>query len=38
MYMNDFELFFKNLKQLKTLLKTIRMNSKDMEIEFAIEK
>ena len=38
MYMDDIKLFAKNEKELETLIKTVRIYSQDIGMEFAIEK
>ena len=36
--MDDIKLFAKNEKELETLIHTVRIYSRDMEMEFGIEK
>ena len=38
MYMNDIKLFAKNEKELKTLIHPVRIYSRDIGMEFGIEK
>ena len=38
MYRNDIELFAKNEKELETLIHTVRIYSRDIGMEFGIEK
>ena len=38
MYMDDIKLFAKNEKELETLIHTIRIYSRDIGMEFGIEK
>ena len=37
-YMDDIKLFAKNEKELETLIQTVRIYSKDIKVEFGIEK
>ena len=38
MYVDDIKLFAKNEKELKTLIRTVRIYSQEIGMEFAIEK
>ena len=38
MYMDDIKLFAKNEKELETLIHTVRIYSRDIGMEFGIEK
>ena len=38
MYMDDIKLFAKNVKELGTLMQTVRIYSQDIKMEFVLEK